>query len=264
MAKNLEITHPQQLNLFKLIGEEKADYSQTIELYEVLPKYYYGNVNRINEKFLDEIQREFVFRGKKYFLKLVPALIENSKGEEKAYYPSQREEIVEDALRKVAIEKSGVYIDGGAGVQFTLYEIEKELKKRGHGYSKSQIKEAIRICHNTSIEIKSEDGKDELSFHVFEAIGFSSRNLKDKENRKAFVKFNSLVTKSINEGTFRLFNYKKCMSLKNMLSRWMFKRISHHFLQASSSNPYEIKLTTIIRDSGMAKYARIKIGRAHV
>ena len=66
-------------------------------------------------------------------MKITPATIKNAKGEEKAYYPSQREEIVEDAIRKIAIEKGGVFIDGGAGVQFSIYELANELKKRGHG-----------------------------------------------------------------------------------------------------------------------------------
>ena len=93
-----------------------------------------------------------------------------------------------------------------------------------------------------------------MSFHMMESIGFSTR---DNDQTKSFVKFNSQVTKSINKQTFRLYNYKKCMSLKYMLSRWLFKRISHHFIQASASNPYTIKLTTVVRDSGMNQKQRL-------
>mgnify|MGYP006413175171 CR=1 FL=1 len=256
-----KLTRPPQLNFFKCLGQDQQDYSNTIELYDVLPKYYYGNAKRIEDKFLNEIEREFSFRDKKYTMTIRPTVITNSKGEEKAYYPTQREEIIEDAIRKIAIERGGVFIDGGAGVQFSLYELEQELRKRGHGYKSAQIKEAITVCHNTSIELSSEDGKDEISFHLFESIGFSSR---DKKDKKAFVKFNSLVTKSINQKTFRLFNYKRCMSLKHMLSRWLFKRISHHFLQASATNPYSIKLTTIIRDSGVARYKKLADNRKQI
>lgn len=259
-----EVSHPSQLSFFKLIGRQFEDYSNTIELYDVLPKYYAGNVKRINNKFLDEVEREFVFRGKKHKIIIKPSIIEDSEGEKKAYYPAQREEVVEDALKKLATEKGGVFIGDTAGVKFSLYELEKELKKRGHGYNKSQIKEAIKVCQSTAIVLKSEDHAEEISFHIFEAIGFSSTGQRDKENNKAFVKFNSLVTKSINEKTFRLFNYKLCMSLKYMLSRWLFKRISHHFLQATVSNPYQIKLTTIIRDSGIADYPRLTDSRIQV
>jgi hypothetical protein len=41
------------------------------------------------------------------------------------------------------------------------------------------------------------------------------------------------------------------------LSRWLHKRISHMFLQATITNPYEIKLSTIVRDSGMKEYKTI-------
>jgi len=44
----------------------------------------------------------------------------------------------------------------------------------------------------------------------------------------------------------------------------LFKRISHHFLQASATNPYSIKLTTIIRDSGVARYKKLADNRKQV
>jgi hypothetical protein len=40
------------------------------------------------------------------------------------------------------------------------------------------------------------------------------------------------------------------MEYKHRLSRWLYKRIAHNYVQASLINPYTIKMSTILRDSG--------------
>ena len=249
------VKEPKQLDLFTSVSNQDEDYSNLVEMYDILPKYYHGNIERVDNKYLDSIHRKFKYRKIDCELTITPALIKNANNEEKAYYPSKREEIVEDALRKIAIDRGCVYIDGDAGVQFSLYELEQELIKRGHSYNKSQIKEAIKICHHTSIQIKKSDEEDMMSFHLFEAIGFSSSN---KEGlSKAYVKFNPLVTKSIKENSFRVYNYRQCMDLSMNLSRWLYKKVTHLHRQAATDNPYKIKLSSIIRDSGISNYPRL-------
>ena len=48
------------------------------------------------------------------------------------------------------------------------------------------------------------------------------------------------------------------MTYKKNLARWLHKRMSHLFTQASWKNPYSIMLTTIIRDSGIKRYKKLK------
>src|SRR5204863_6738817 len=51
----------------------------------------------------------------------------NRKAKEKEFYPTYREELIEEALRKIACDNlNGIYLDNAAGVQFTLYELKKE------------------------------------------------------------------------------------------------------------------------------------------
>jgi hypothetical protein len=40
------------------------------------------------------------------------------------------------------------------------------------------------------------------------------------------------------------------MTYKHRLSRWLHKRLSHNFTQASLTDSYTIRMSTIIRDSG--------------
>ncbi len=58
--------------------------------------------------------------------------------------------------------------------------------------------------------------------------------------------------------TFRQINYEKVMSYKTVIARQLHKRMSHHYIQASISNPYHILLSTIIRDLGLTLYDRLR------
>lgn len=94
------------------------------------------------------IIRPCTIRGKTMTFKLKPALIEKD-GENVLIYPDQREELVEDALRKLAVNGNGVDVQGKAGVNFTLYELNKELERVGHTFNLNEIKEALLVCKAT-------------------------------------------------------------------------------------------------------------------
>lgn len=42
---------------------------------------------------------------------------------------------------------------------FTLYKLQKELSKMGHGYNLNEIKEAIQVCRGATLECISDDGE---------------------------------------------------------------------------------------------------------
>lgn len=144
---------PNQLDLFELLGLENRSYSRTIELYDFIPKYVWGKVERINGVFLKSLEREFECRGKRYTVTIAPASVKDKNGKERYYYPSQREEAVEDALRKLVTEGQGKFLDDQAGAIFTLYQLQQTLKQTGHSYSYDQIKEALYVCAKTNLGV---------------------------------------------------------------------------------------------------------------
>lgn len=249
----LEKSKPLQLMLFEIDSRDK-DYSQTIELYDFIPKFNWGKSKRIEGEFLRTIKREFECRGVHYHLTLMPARIEDGKNGSKEFYPSQREELVEDALRKMMTEGQSMMLDGEAGISFTLYQLQKELSENGHTYSYDELKNAIRVLNGTDIILKDDSGTVESAFSPIESYGFAGEG----EETKTFVRFSPLVTNSIKAGSFRMINYDKAMSLKSVIARQLHKRMSHHYIQASLSNPYDIMLTTIIRDFGLTLQRRIQ------
>lgn len=54
----------------------------------------------------------------------------------RAFYPSTREEIIENVLRKFATNPNkNEFLDDSLSVRFTLYDLWKELKETGHLYN---------------------------------------------------------------------------------------------------------------------------------
>ena len=78
---------PPQLTLFELTLPENRQHSNTVQLYDFMPKYHYGKAQRINGKFLDQLEREFECEGRRYHLQIKPASIVDKDGIEKYYYP---------------------------------------------------------------------------------------------------------------------------------------------------------------------------------
>ena len=255
-------SEPTQLRLFDLSKQSPDKYSNTIEMYDSMPKYYFGGVERIKGGGLEGLPilvRDFVYRGKGFKIEIAPAAIVDKKsGKTIHYYPSQREELVEDVIRKIAANKrkKGIYLDEDLAVRFTYYEVEQELLKIGHGYSTAQIKQAIEICSKTIIEITSKEGNQvSQTSTLFPFVAKESKEMGSQE--RVIVMFHPLVTKSVDLGTYRAINYERLMKLKMPLARWLHKHISHVFTQATERNPYTIKLSTIVTNSGMKSYKNI-------
>jgi hypothetical protein len=205
------------------------------------------------------LKREFECRGRKYSLEIAPARISDGETEIECF-PSKREEMIEDALRKMMAEGQGIFLDGESGISFTLYQLQKELKDTGHSYSTQQIKQALTILARTGIELKSEDAEIEIHFSPIETLGFKGKN----DENQTFVRFSPLVTKSIRERSFRLINYEQVMSYKSVIARLLHKQMSHHYTQASLTDPYHLLLTTMIRDFGLTKQTQLRNNQIEV
>src|SRR5262249_19943466 len=155
----LERTYPHQLMLFQtFIPEDDPDekYSNTIELYDAIPKYFSNaramDAMRKDGIYLPTLERVFQHRHETYTVQIRPARVRGRTGAEKEYYPSPREELVEEALRKLACDKmNGVNLDNLAAVQFTLYGFKQELKSRGHDIDRPRLIEARRICNSLTL-----------------------------------------------------------------------------------------------------------------
>jgi len=190
---------------------EQGCLSNTIELWDAVPKYY---INRRRqgklrkEGFLPTATRDFIFRGQQLTVKIRPARV-TVDGQDKEYYPAAREELVEDALRKLACNPGNGYLEQDrSGVSFTLHQLRKELKKRGHTLSYYEVVEALRVLVSTTIEIISSDGKtDYTTAPLTTLLRVSENDLKENPTARWYVDFSVLVTEGIKQIKYRQYNY---------------------------------------------------------
>ncbi|ENA27126.1 hypothetical protein HMPREF1487_09339 [Pseudomonas sp. HPB0071] len=241
-----------QLDLFELIeGPTAKDrYSNTIELYDALPKYSWSGNREFHDLKNARITRQCTLRGVTYNLVIKPAIIEKN-GVSSLIYPGQREEFIEEALRKFVVSGQGHVQQNDVGVTFTLYQLREELKSLGHTYSLDEIKEAINVCRGASIECSTEDNRTIVSSNLFSYVMLRtiSDYRSDGGETKCYVAFNPLVSRSIRELTFRRYKYSHVMMIKSPLARFFYKRMSHYWTQASATSPYTPSLVSFLSQS---------------
>lgn len=258
-----------QLNLFQtFITNKPNQHSNLIELWDAVPKYHVTrrqqNKLRNDDGYLPVYKYFFKHRSESYDIEIFPARIETEDGYVE-YYPGTREELVEDALRKLATVKNKSYLkDNRCGVVFSLYQLRKELQDTGHTFSFYELQEALEVMSHSAITIKSEL-KSDKSISLRTAILPSLLSVTDKKegesslrNSKWYADFASLVTESIRTETFRQFNYQKMMNYRSQLERWIYKRLAHNYIQASHQNSYSILLSTVERDSGLLQNNQLR------
>jgi len=234
-------------------------HSRSIELYDDIPKYVWEDFkeeDRIDGKFLAPLERNFTFKGDKFNLILTPARLKDENGELRDYFPGQREEIVEDALRKLGVGEKIVLLDDCVSVIFIFHKLLKELKRMGYNYSFQEVKEALEICDKTIIELSADHVESNFCAYMFETLGIEAQN--ENDISRCFVRFNFLVDKSVKNNTFKYFNYEKSMSYKNNIARRLFKRMSYHFVPTYGRSFYVIRLSTIINNFGLTRYPSIE------
>ena len=257
-------TQPPQLSLFQtFIPEDNDHYSNTIELYDAIPRYFSSKKLmaelRQGGVFLKSLKRRFKHKDEWYELIIKPARLVDKDGNEKEYYPTHQEEIVEEALKKIACDRlKGVFLDNTAGVQFSLYELDRELKSQGHAMKWPDLIRSLEICRSAGIEVIGPEGRAEVKSSIFPVVALVNRDdwRKKPGQVRCYVQFNPLLTYSIMALTYRQFDYRTFMRLKNHLARWLFKRLSHNYTQAAWDKPYTIRLSTIVRDSALVNATR--------
>jgi len=94
-----------------------------------------------------------------------PARVDDRGGSQRDYYRSTNEELVEEALRKLAIDQYVGFFDKPtfrSGVAFTIYQVREELKKHGHTPFLSGDRARPKSSRSPSLRSGENSGKGEL------------------------------------------------------------------------------------------------------
>lgn len=276
-----------QLSLFQEFlcntEEEQSRFSNSIELWDAVPRYSVSRramaMMRDASGNLPLQQLEFEYRQTKFNVSIQPALIEqkDKNGKPKksrdgkqltiAYYPSANEEIIEEVLRKMAADQGSGFFTAGtssvrrSGVVFSLYRLREELKQCGHTRSYEEIKLSLDIMAGSNINITASssaaiDAIDlDLPFgrsnYLAALFGVNRLDLKTDPTKKWMVHFHPFVTMCIASLSYRQFDYRRLMSHSTQLARWLHKLLILKYTFASKLKPFQIRFSTIRRDSAM-------------
>jgi len=267
-----------QLELLAPWYTQNTSESRTLDFFDAIPKYPFALTTTIPKP--ERLEVPFTLRGKKYTAFVAPARITDARtGQERLVFPGSREELVERALRFIAVQqiaKTKLIPDAETGRQavtvfFTLSMLRRHLEELGHGYKLSEIKEALDILSDTLIEIRVESDDEPgqskrrrfmkgtiLSNYVGDFLEGDSSG----EDSRAAMTFHPLATQAILGLAFYPINQLRVGKLKRPLARWLTTRMSHNYRQARKNSfvqneGYHISLKTILEERGLSREARL-------
>ena len=261
-----------QLSLFQGFLANTADQrdalSNAVDLWDSIPRYSISRIRmnalRTSEGFLAVAELDFNYRGKPLTARIYPAQVKSSNGQWTSYYPSAREELVEHALRKISAEQRNGFFDEPSyrsGARFSLYRLRKELEQQGHSLRYDELIEALDILSLSSIEIEgvTEDGEEAFarSSYLSALSGVRRKDYDADSAARWTAQFHPLVTQSIDQVTYRQFNYQRLMKCNSQLARWLIGQLVLKYTQAGLLTSFEMRYSTIKRDSALlGGYAR--------
>lgn len=277
MAKNKKPKPPEspikslQFDLFsQFVANDQNDMSNTVEVWESIPKYFFTPKQveklRTDKGHADPYKWHYSYNGRSCTVKIFPALIEQSNGKYKAFFPGITEELVEEALKKIFTDQRyGVHDPANteSWVRFTLKMIQKELKNRKRARDIKQIKHAIEVMSTCILAIYIDDKEIWKGSILQDLVTVGREEYLADTNAHHIARLPLFVSHSINRLDFRQFNYDRLMGCNEQLSRWIYKQLINRYRQASVMNGYHFMYSGL-KDSGLLQQTRERDNRNKV
>lgn len=242
-----------QLDLFsQFVTNDSSSVSNTVEIWESIPKYFLTplQVKKLRTKtgHADPYKFEYVHDDVKYLVKIQPALIEQSNGTYKAFFPGVTEELVEEALKKFLTIQNHCFHDPDkveTWVRFSLSMLHRELKEQGRERNRNEIKHAIEVmglCVLTLYKNSKEIWKGSI---LQDLLTVGREEYIADSNSLHICRLPLFISHAINQLEYRQFNYRRLMSCDEQLARWIYKRLVNRYRQANFMNNYHFTYSTV-------------------
>ncbi len=242
--------HAVQLGMWEVFDSAKTN---MVALYDLAPRFVFYMRGEVEKRKV--IEREFSHRGKRYRITLKPTQIAQGDGTFRECYMGEREQIVEEVIRRLASNRSRLTLHAGNKVRFpfTLNEVRRELERVQHSYRLEEIREAITLLNEVRMTIGEVDSRRSalLSAPAFPVMGMRKKD--DDDDRETFVEFNPLVADAIRTLGFQQAPYDLVMATRDPVARWLIKRIWSE-IGASDDPLHQMTAMEIRRDSGMPEW----------
>jgi hypothetical protein len=175
------------------------------DIYIQLPRFIDESVQRIEDKYLPAVIREFERNGTRFKFIISPALIHDQNTGDRHYYPTKREEMVELGLRRLAVNTNPNFKESEHTLYFAFDQLLNELTdiSGDPSYGDGEIRLALNILSDVTYELISDTS--ELSFRLIEQLKMREKD----EQIYYFAQFSALFLSQNNgfdfcfEGTNR-------------------------------------------------------------
>ncbi len=245
-----------------------GEYSNTADLWDSVPKHCVTarkqSAMRDQNGRLPVFEHTFEHAGVLCRMELLPALIKEEGRGHRDYYPSTDEELIEEVLRKFfADQRFGIHdvFESESWVRFTLSMVRSELKARGKTRSMNEIKRSLDIMTLSNVRLYAAGNPDPLyTGSIFSDVTRVTRQMYEEDGKAMWIaRLPALVSKSVNDHTYRQFNYGILMSLRSPFARYLHKRLSRRYTNASMLHPHGLLLSTMQRDSGLLPHEKMHV-----
>lgn len=259
----------EQLDFFQKTVED--NYSNAVEHFDFMPKLVFGKgaVFKASELPPEQhvIERTFPVPRKEdgrtvidtWFVRLSPATIIRGKGktaERFFIYPGFREKMVEGAIRKIALDEQSLLVkDGAVGCRFTMYQVRQLLADVKHTLSWREVAEAIEVLGGCSMEygFVEPSGKFKVTDKspLFTRVMKATKKGASDDETLSVVFFHHLVSESIRQGTYRNFDFQRCMTYRLAITQVLYERLCFRFRYADEHSTYSFRLSEFAQGAGM-------------
>lgn len=247
-----------QYSLFSnFLANETKDVSNTIEMWESIPKYFFSpqmmKKLRTENGLANPFSWAYISNNRSFKVVVQPALIEQSDGSYLAVFPSITEELIEEALKKIFAEQNGIHdpVNAESWVRFSLSKLHKELKERNRERNRDQIKRSIEIMSKCIITVYCEDQEVYRGAILSDLVSVNRRSYISDTESTWVARLPLFLSLGINQLAYRQYNYGRIMRCDEQLSRWLYKRLVNRFIQAGDGNSYHINFSEVQQSSGL-------------
>lgn len=238
-----------QLALWEVADQDRTN---MVALYDIAPRFNF-DTREDGEGSQKIIERNFTFGEKRFRITLKPTRLKGADGKVVDRYLGEREQIVEEVLRRIASNRSRLKLHEGVKVRFpfTVSEVREELARVKHTFSFNEIREAITLLSEVRLVIQDLDGPGSpvLSSAAFPVMGLRQKG----DDFDSFVEFNPLVADAIRLLDFTQVDYETLMEIRDPVARWLLKRL-HNEIAVTRQPVQQLTATDIRRDSGMPEW----------
>jgi len=264
-----------QLNLFQTFYGPRDTHKQLsniIDIWDAAPKYVTPrrNSNLSVYAFDQVVERTFEFKGDVLRVRTAAAAFKDASGKTVIKLPTPREELIEDVLRKIAVQQKLASVGLTTlstgeevrvfNVRFSLYMLRNELAKYGHSIKYADLVEALMIMSGSIVEIAYANKRTAIhrAAILTSLVGVSREDLRNDPNALWEACFHPMVMCSLATIEYRQYDYSHTMCYRLSLARWIHKRLSMVYSNAGMLHPYKLKLSSTRNNSGLINHSTVR------